>query len=128
MLNGTVDLGAVPATVTILSLLGDGASDVAGLPLTLVGDPRNNAKTAYFRTADGAVPIAKVAIGARGRGLFTFRIDLSKAGSVPSDQCPKTALTTAFIIDDNVNAPVAVSTEQPWRCFGRGNQYLHSGP
>ena len=128
LLDENVNLAAVPATVTITSLLNDGERDVLGLPLTLLGDPRNNAKTAYFKTADGAVPSASVVIGARGRGEFTWRIEVSRATSSPSTQCPNTTLTTAFIMENGVNTPVEVSTRQPWLCFGTGNQYLKSSP
>lgn len=128
LLNEQIDLGASPATLTILSLLNDGTRDVVGLPLTLLGDPRNNAKTAYFNTAVGVVPIATVAIGAQGNGKFTFHIKVSQATSVPSDQCPNTTLTTAFEIQGGGNPLVAVSTQQPWLCFGTGNQYLKSPP
>jgi hypothetical protein len=125
-LHRTVDLSAVPATLTITSLLHDGAADVAGLPLILIGDTRNTARTAYFKTAAGPFR-AKATVHDRGRGEFTFRIEMSGATSEPSGQCPHTTLTTAFIIQDGVNAPVAVSAQQPWRCFGR-NQYLRSLP
>ena len=44
MLVGNVDLAAVPASLTISSLLNDGQGDVLGLPLTLFGRTRNNAE------------------------------------------------------------------------------------
>ena len=114
--------------MTVTSLLNDGNRDAAGLPLTLDAKCCNNATTAYFKTADGAVPIAKVAIHDRGRGEFTFRIEVSKATSIPSDQCPNTTLTTAFEIQGGGDPLVVVSTEQPWLCFGTGNRYLKSPP
>ena len=125
--NRKVDLDAATA-LTITALLDDGVEDVNGLPLLLIPDARNNATTAYFKTAVGVVPIAKVTIHDRGRNEFTFRIEVSKATGHPSAQCPNTTLTTAFVIADGVNAPVAVSTQQPWLCFGRGDQFLKSPP
>jgi len=124
-----IDLSAFPATVTLTSLFNEvgGAGEVvAGLPLTLFADPRNNANVARFKTPVGVLPIAKVTIGAKGGGRFTFRVDVAKATIVPPS-CPTTNLTTSFTIDDGF-LPVVVTTEQPWLCFGAGNKYLKSPP
>jgi hypothetical protein len=128
LLDGEVDLGAVPATLTISSLLNDGARDVAGLPLTLLGDHRNNANVARFNTPVGTLPIAKVTIGAKGGGRFTFRVDVAKATIEPPSLCPTTNLTTSFTINDGISPPVTLTTLQPWLCFGAGNKYLKSPP
>ncbi len=122
LFDGAVDLGAVRA-VSITSLLDDGISDIGGLPRTLGRDPRNHARTALFSTPAGVTPIVRVAIGHRGGGEFTFRIDVSGATHDPSDLCPNPTFTTAFAVDE-----IVVSTQQPWQCFGTGNQYLHSSP
>jgi hypothetical protein len=115
-----VDLQAAK-TVTIAKLLSDGSSDVVGLPLTLLADPRNNSKTAYFKSVAGVVPVAKVTIGDLGRGVFDFRIEVSGATSTPSDQCPYASLGTVFSFEG-----ISVSTQEEWRCFGTANQYLNS--
>ena len=120
LLDGAINLDTA-TSVTITSLLDDGNRDVAGLPLTLHAECCNNAKTAYFKTADGVVPIARVTLHDQGRGEFTFRIEVSKATSQPSNQCPKPLLTTTFLVDG-----ITVSTQQPWLCYGTGNQYLRS--
>jgi len=124
-LDRPLDLDAATA-VTITHLLSDGIHDVAGLPLTLPAECCNNAKTAYFKTAVGRGPIARVTIGARGGDEFTLRIEVSQASSEPSDQCPDATLTTALLVHDGGNSPVAVTTQQPWLCFGTGDQYLKS--
>jgi hypothetical protein len=131
--DGAIDLSAFPATVTLTSLFNEvgGAGEVvANLPLTLLADSRNNANVARFNTPVGTLPIAKVTIGAKGGGRFTFRVDVAKATSVDvakativPPSCPTTNLTTSFTIP-----PVTVTTEQPWRCFGAGNKYLKSPP
>jgi hypothetical protein len=123
--DGAIDLSAFPATVTLTSLFNEvgGAGEVvANLPLTLLADSRNNANVARFNTPVGTLPIAKVTIGAKGGGRFTFRVDVAKATIVPPS-CPTTNLTTSSTIP-----PVTVTTEQPWRCFGAGNKYLKSPP
>lgn len=123
-----IDLSAPGGKVMITSLFNEvgGAGEVvADLPLTLFADPRNNANVATFKTAVGVLPIAKVTIGAKGGGKFTFRVDVAKATIVPPSLCPTTNLH--FTID-GVNPPVAVTTTQPWRCFGAGNKYLKSPP
>jgi hypothetical protein len=132
--DGVIDLSAFPATVTLTSLFNEvgGAGEVvAGLPpLTLFADPRNNANVARFNTPMGTLPIAKVTIGAKGGGRFTFRVDVAKATIVPPS-CPTTNLTTSFTIDDGFNPlfpSVTVTTLQPWLCFGAGNKYLKSPP
>jgi hypothetical protein len=94
---------------------------VSGLPLTLNAECCNSRQTAYFKTPAGSVPIAKVAIHDRGRGTFTFRIEVSTATDHPSRQCPTPTLTTEFVVGG-----VTVSTHQPWLCFGNGNEYLKS--
>lgn len=127
--HGTVDLAACPGTVTITRLLDEvsGAGErVAGLPLTLHGDCRNTSQTARFTTTGRQAPIARIAIGARDRGRFTFRVAVSHTASGVAEECPVTRMTTTFVIEDGVNVPVHVSTEQPWRCFGVGDQYLKS--
>jgi Esterase-like activity of phytase len=124
-LERTLDLDAATA-VTITHLLGDGVRDVMGLPLTLQAECCNNASTAYFKTAVGAGPIARVTIGARGGNEFTLRIEVTQATSEPSDQCPHATLITALLIHDGGDSPVSVATQQPWLCFGTGNQYLRS--
>ena len=124
-LDRPLDLDAASA-VTITHLLSDGGHDVTGLPLTLSAECCNNAKTAYFKTAVGAVPIAKVTIGSRGRGEFTLRIDVTQATSEPSEQCPDPTLITALLVHAVGQPPVAVATQQPWLCFGTGDQYLKS--
>ena len=123
-LDRPLDLDAAE-TVTITHLLGDGVGDVAGLPLTLHAECCNSSKTAYFRTA-GNSPGARVAIGAKGRGEYTLRIEVSEAATKPSDQCPDATLLTALLIHDGAGSPVSVATQQPWLCFGHGNMYLRS--
>jgi hypothetical protein len=131
--DGAIDLSAFPATVTLTSLFNEvgGAGEVvANLPLTLLADSRNNANVARFNTPVGTLPIAKVTIGAKGGGRFTFRVDVAKATIVPPS-CPTTNLTTSFTIHDGFNPlfpSVTVTTLQPWRCFGAGNKYLKSPP
>jgi len=120
LLDGPIDLRT--ATLTITSLLADGAVDIAGLPLSLDGDPRNTARTAYFSLAAGQLR-AKATIRDRGRGDFAFRIEVSGATGEASTQCPRPTLTTAFVLRDGVHVPVVISTRQPWLCSGR-NQYL----
>jgi hypothetical protein len=53
---------------------------------------------------------------------------VTQATSEPSDQCPDASLTTGFVIEDGGPAPVAVATQEPWLCFGTGNQYRKSPP
>lgn len=113
-------------SVTITSLLDDGLSDVAGLPVTLTAECCNNEDTAYFSTAPGTAPRVTLAIRDRGRGQFTFRIRVSDATYNPSAFCPQPELATRFVIDGH--PPVAVLIEQPWLCFGRSNQYLKTPP
>lgn len=130
--EGNLDL-RVPTTLRITSLFNEvgGAGEVVkNIRLTLVADPRNNANVATFKTAVGVLPIAKVTIGAKGGGRFTFRVDVAKATIVPPSLCPTTNLHTTFTFVDGVNSPVliSVSTEQPWLCFGTGNKYLKSPP
>jgi hypothetical protein len=127
--NGELNLAACPGRVTVVSLLNEvrGIRETtADLPLTLVGDCRNTGSTAYFRATAGDTPIAKLSIGSRGRGKFVFRLEVHNATSSAPGQCPETALATAFVIEDGVNAPVVISTQQPWSCFGNRNQYLRS--
>jgi hypothetical protein len=119
-----LDLDAA-RTVTIAHLLGDGTGDVAGLPLTLDAGCCNSSKTAYFETA-GSSPRARVTLGAKGRGEYTLRIDVSQASTEPSVQCPDARLLTALLIHDGGPAPAFVATQQPWLCFGQENVYLKS--
>ena len=42
--------------------------------------------------------------------------------------CPDASLTTALVIEDGGPALAAVATQEPWVCFGTGNQYLKSPP
>jgi hypothetical protein len=127
--QGTVDLAACPGTLTITSLLDEGAGAgelVTGPPLTLHGDCSNTSTVARFKTDVGQVPIVEVAIGRRDHGKFTLRVEASQATIGVAAGCPTTTMTTAFVIEDGVNLPVNVSTDQPWLCFGKGNQYLKS--
>ena len=117
---GAVNLGGA-TTVTITGLLDDGTTDVGGVPLRLMRDARNNAKTARFESAAGLFPAVRLTVGDHGNGEFTFRIEVSGATYDASGQCPNPTLVTAFAIDG-----VKVSTQQPWLCFGTGNQYLRS--
>jgi len=120
-----IDLSAIPE-VTLTSLfneVGSVGEAVADLPLTLVADPRNNANVARFKTPVGVLPIAKVTIGAKGGGEFTFRVNVAKATIEPPSQCPATNLSTIFTIG-GVDPPVLVITTQSWLCFGARNQYL----
>jgi hypothetical protein len=124
-----LDLAAFPATVTITSLFNEAGGigeTVAGLPLILIADRRNNEQVAYFKSAAGVLPIAKLALGSRGRGEFTSRLNVSGATSLRADRCPDTGLTTTFVIQDGVHPDVSVSTQQRWLCFGTGKQYLRS--
>jgi hypothetical protein len=129
-LAGTLDLAACPATLTITSLLAEagGAELAAGLPIILQADCANTSEVAYYRTGPGVVPRVEVAIGARAHGRFTLRIEVSGATVAVAAGCPTTALTTAFAIEDGANLPVEVETQQPWQCFGAGDQYLKSPP
>jgi hypothetical protein len=123
VLDRPVDLGSV-RSVSILQLLSDGNSDVFGgnLP-TIPGDPRNRARSASF-TLRPPFGSTRVLLGARSGGKFTFRIEMSDAFIPVPAQCPEAMLDTAFVFNDGVSAPVVVSVQQPWRCFGTGNQYL----
>jgi hypothetical protein len=51
---------------------------------------------------------------------------VTQATSEPSARTPR--LTTGFVIEDGGPALVAVAIEEPWLCFGTGNQYLRSPP
>jgi hypothetical protein len=128
--GGPLDLSAPGATVTIRSLFGEGGGAgeaVAGLPVTLLADPRNSARVGLFGTSPGSVPIAAVAIGARGGGRHTLRLEVSGATIAVPRQCPPaTRLTTTLVIDDGLNPPTVVTTEQPWRCFGTGSKYMRA--
>jgi hypothetical protein len=129
VVDGPIDLGAVPATVRITRLLhevGGAGETVAGLPLVLTADRRNSDKVARFTSPAGAVPIATLTLGSKGSGEFTFRLNVTRATSVVAGQCPDPTLTTTFLIHDGVNPPVTVSTQQRWICFGSGHQYLRA--
>jgi hypothetical protein len=98
--------------VTITSLIDDGESDVASLPLRLLADPRNSARTAYFSTPVGAVPSAKIAIGARGHGVFTFRINVRRGSSEPFERSPfPVNLVAGFVVEGLAAVSAALSWE-----------------
>jgi hypothetical protein len=124
---GPIDIGSRDARVSVIALLDEvvGRGDsVLGLPLTLVADPSNRPTSGRFKTARGSAPVAEMALRARGRGEFTFRLTLAGATIAPPRGCSRVGLTTAFIVADGRNRPVTVAPAQPWQCFGGGNRYL----
>jgi hypothetical protein len=127
--TGDLALNAVPAIARITALLREFSAAgelVQGVPLVLDGDPRNTIKTAVYESETGKLPIVRLTIGAKGRGVFTFRLEVSQATiTVPLD-CPATVLRTAFALDDGTNPPVPVEFDGVWGCSGTGNRYLRT--
>jgi hypothetical protein len=127
-----VNLGA--ATVTLNSLLVELGPDGAGelvtgtdgvpiLPLILTARPGGGPDAAIFETPLRSIPKVLLEIQTKGQGLFDWLLKVDR-GTIPvfPQLCagaPRltTDLTTSFTIDDGVNPPVVVSTEQPWRCL-----------
>lgn len=125
------EINLAGTTVTISSLLNEvgGAGElVGGLPLTLIGDPRNNEHVAIFRTSTGVRPIVILKIARQGSNEFIFRLQVSKITKASPTLCSgdprKTHLMTIFTIDDGVNQPAVVSAVEAWRCFGIGDRSL----
>ena len=130
-LDKPIDLSACPATATITQLLNEEVGNgelVTDLPLTLNADCRNTKTTARYETPVGAVPHARLTIGARDRGRFTFRLEVSGATIAVPALCPTTHLTTVFAIDDGTNPPTAIAGAPASTCFGVGNRYLKTDP
>jgi hypothetical protein len=124
-----VSLDAPRAKVSVVGLLEEvvGRGDsLEGVPIALRAQSRNNATTAVFETVLGQIPRIRMTIRAQSAGRFAFRIEVSGGTIRVPEACSPVALTTAFVIDDGVNRPVAVAGEEPWGCFGTGNRYMRS--
>lgn len=127
--QGNINLGSASAKVTITSVLnevGGSGEAVAGLPLTLLPHPLNNANAAIFKTVDGVYPIAIMKLGTPNGGKLSYRLQIAKPTIVPPSGCPATNLTLSFTLNDGVNPPLTFTIQKPWRCWGIGNRYLRT--
>ena len=123
--TGALDLGARDIALTVLNALNEagGAGELAlDTQLTLTADGRNTSRSARFKTAAGTTPQATATIGSRGRGQYTFTLQISGATIELPTGCPQTEVSTAIELDDGANQPFSLSIVEPWRCIQRGGR------
>jgi hypothetical protein len=106
-----------------------GLNLVAGAQLPLLLSPSRGGKATgvIFRTAEGARPKVVAELKAKGNGLFTLRLVLEFADSIPPAFCagspPTTNITTRVIVR-SPTATVPVTSTLAWKCVAGGTELV----
>lgn len=106
-----------------------GLNLVAGAQLPLVLSPSRGGKATgvLFRTPDGGRPKFTAELKSKGAGLFTLRLVLEFADSIPPAFCagtpPTTNITTRVIVRSPTET-VPVTSTLAWKCVAGGTELV----
>jgi hypothetical protein len=110
-------------TVTINSVLNEAGLDLvagADLPIILSASRGGKKDEVIFRSPDRVHPQIRIELKRKGGGLFTLRLVIEFADSIPPDLCTGTPATTNLTTSVTITGQttsVGVTTTQPWKCM-----------